>query len=70
MRFELTRLGFALIFAALLLCGCVRIDIGDEQEPPTIGQQLIDLAQAHRKGVISDEEFEEIRNRLIAASFE
>lgn len=56
MRFDLFKVAFALIFAALLLCGCVQVDIDERRESVSIGQQLTDLNEAREQGLISDRE--------------
>lgn len=55
-----------LLPAALLLSGCV---IGNSVEShlhrsTTIGQELLDLQRARAEGVINDEEFEKLKEKI------
>ena len=60
-----SRFGFLGLLIVLCLSGCVRVDIGEHA--PTIGEQLMDLYQAHEIGAVTDAEFARIRNELIRA---
>lgn len=60
-----SRLVITLLVLASLV-GCVRIDIGGEQTP-TLGDQLMDLYEAKRAGVISEVEFDALRRELLGA---
>jgi len=47
----------------LNLTGCVRVDAGSPA--PTLGEQIMDLAKARDRGVISAEEFARLRVELL-----
>ena len=50
---------------AVLTTGCISVDSEDINREPTTGQQLIDLAEAHEKGLISDEEYKRERRKIL-----
>jgi len=52
-----------LAIVTVSMVGCVRIDIGDSK--PTLGDQLVDLYAAKKSGVITDAEFENLRDQII-----
>ena len=55
--------------AALLLTGCLSIQLGgarSEPRAPTVGQQLADLQKAKDAGAISDAEYQAQKARLLA----
>lgn len=49
---------------AVLMTGCVRVDVGDNL--PTVGEELVDLQQAHALGAVSEEEFRNLRRAILA----
>ncbi len=56
-----------LLAAALLLGGCIGIRAEKVySDSPTLGQELTDLKAAHESGVVTDEEYRDLRARLIA----
>ena len=60
-----------LLCAAVLLSGCISISSGERtvQEAtattPTMGQQLLDLKADYDRGAISQQEYNQRRNRLL-----
>ena len=50
---------------ALALTGCSSTDVVRAPLDVTIGQQLIDLKQAHTNGALSNSEYDDQRRRLI-----
>ena len=52
-------------FAMLALAGCASTQVEHAPVGVTVGQQLIDLKQAHTRGVLSDREYDEQRRQLI-----
>lgn len=52
-----------LLFAGLVLCGCVRVDIGGNHTP-TVGKQMLDLYQAKEAGAITSEEFKRLQAKI------
>ena len=52
-------------FAMLALAGCASSQVEHAPVGVTVGQQLIDLKQAHTRGVLSDREYDEQRRQLI-----
>jgi hypothetical protein len=61
-------LGLLLLALALNLSGCVRVDTGSPV--PTLGEQILDLAKARERGVISDDEFARLRVELLQSPTE
>lgn len=59
----------AAMLAATLLSGCLNLQLGGgsstRPQPPTVGQQLIDLKKARDAGVITDAEYQAARTRLL-----
>ena len=58
--------GLALILILALIlttAGCVRVYTGNNM--PTFGNQIVDLVDARQSGVISTEEYNELRKRLM-----
>ena len=54
------------ILVVLLVCAisaCVRIDIGDNI--PTIGRQIADLTEAYESGLISSDEFRDMKRKIM-----
>jgi len=51
--------------AASLLVACSTNDVLRGPVDVTIGQQLIDLKQAHANGALSDQEYDQQRRQLI-----
>jgi hypothetical protein len=62
---KFSSLALILILSALILStsGCVRINTGNNI--PTFGKQIVDLVDAHQSGVITTEEYNELRKRLM-----
>ena len=56
---------FAVIIAAILLCGCGSSAPARPRVEVTIGQQLIELKEAHDAGALNDKEYERQRKKLI-----
>ncbi|MBL4679480.1 MAG: hypothetical protein JKY88_02005 [Pseudomonadales bacterium] len=57
-----------IILMILLIQGasaCVRVDTGTNM--PTIGDQIIDLVKAKNMGVITEEEFKQLRGMALAS---
>lgn len=60
-----------LLYGAVLLAGCISISSGERtvQEAPattlTLGQQLLDLKADYDRGAISQQEYNQRRNRLL-----
>jgi hypothetical protein len=52
-----------LLVLALSLSGCVRVDAGSPA--PTLGEQIMDLAKARERGVITQDEFAQLRRELL-----
>jgi hypothetical protein len=53
----------------LLLSGCLSFGSNDsktEIQKPTVGQQLMDLKKAKDAGVLTDEEFQAQKQKLLA----
>jgi hypothetical protein len=53
------------VVLAIALSGCSSSKVVHAPVGVTVGQQLIDLKQAHSKGALSDREYEQQRKRLI-----
>jgi hypothetical protein len=56
---------FAVILAAILLCGCGSSAPVRPRLEVTIGQQLIELKEAHDAGALNDKEYDRQRKKLI-----
>ncbi|MFT4633353.1 MAG: hypothetical protein ACI8PP_003161 [Candidatus Pseudothioglobus sp.] len=56
-------LGLLLLVLTLNLSGCVRVDAGSPT--PTLGEQIMDLAKARERGVITQGEFAQLRRELL-----
>lgn len=54
-----------LILVITLGSGCVRVDTGDAL--PTLGDQILDLDQARQSGLISEQEFQSTRRKILAS---
>ena len=56
--------------AMMLLSGCIGVQLGggttNRTQPPTVGQQLIDLQKAKDAGIITDAEYQAQKARLLA----
>jgi hypothetical protein len=54
-----------------LLTGCLNLQLGggtsNRQQPPTVGQQLVDLKQAKDSGAITEAEYEAQKARLLSS---
>ncbi len=59
----------ALAAATTLLTGCLNLQLGGgsttRPQPPTVGQQLIDLKKARDTGAISEAEYQAARAKLL-----
>ena len=64
MKFNRTVLLVLMVLAVLLNTGCVRVETGDSR--PTIGEQIVDLVKAREIGAISEEEFHQMRRRVMS----
>lgn len=62
------------ILSALVLTGCIYVDDNGNngrdnrlraQSQPTIGQELLDLDRARASGVISDAEYERVKEAIL-----
>lgn len=57
----------AVVGAALMAAvGCVAVGGRSETNPPTLGQQLIDLKRAYDTGAITESEFDQAKADLLA----
>ncbi len=54
-----------LLCGALSLAGCSSSRVQHTPVGVTVGQQLIDLKQAHTRGVLSDREYDAQRRALV-----
>jgi hypothetical protein len=60
-----TRLALTSLLALTLTTGCL-FNVGNATiAPPTVGKQLIDLEQARKDKLVSEEEYEKLRKRII-----
>jgi hypothetical protein len=50
---------------ALGLASCIKVDTSTSM--PTMGSELIDLSRAREMGKLSEEEFEELRRKVLAS---
>ncbi|MEI6892026.1 MAG: SHOCT domain-containing protein [Pontiella sp.] len=50
---------------ALLLTGCNITKVTATDQPGPIGQELLDLHEAHEKGIITDSEYQRLKNRIL-----
>ncbi|MDM8553702.1 SHOCT domain-containing protein [Desulfococcaceae bacterium HSG7] len=50
---------------AVFLCGCVAGIGSDTIELPSTGQELIDLKKARDQGAINDEEYVELKQKIM-----
>ncbi len=50
---------------AVFLCGCVAGIGSDTIELPSVGQELIDLKKARDQGAINDEEYVELKQKIM-----
>ena len=50
---------------AIFLCGCVAGIGTDTVELPGVGQELIDLKKARDQGAINDEEYVELKQKIM-----
>ncbi len=59
----------SLLLLALLLQGCIIVDEdrypGNRDNRATIGEELEDLADAYEDGLLSQQEYERLRNRIL-----
>lgn len=63
----MSRTSLLLLCAALALAGCSSNEVLHAPVDVTIGQQLIDLKNAHTRGALSVREYDEQRRKLIEA---
>jgi hypothetical protein len=67
----LTRMTKLLLYGAVLLPGCISISSGERTvreetvSTPTLGQQLLDLKADYDRGRISEQEYNQRRQRLL-----
>lgn len=61
---------------ALVLQACI-VDIGDSgrgwkeyRRPPTVGEQLEDLRKARDDGLLTQSEYEQVRERIISSDIQ
>jgi hypothetical protein len=65
------RSAILLLCGAVLLIGCISISSGERTvkettaTTPTLGQQLLDLKADYDRGAISQQEYNQRRNRLL-----
>ena len=59
------KMPLAAILAACLLCGCSSPKHTGPRVDVTIGQQLIELKEAHDVGALSDKEYDRQRKKLV-----
>ncbi len=50
---------------AIFLCGCVAGIGSDTIELPSVGQELTDLKKARDQGAINDEEYVELKQKIM-----
>ena len=67
---KLMLLTFVTACSALLLTGCIGLQLGggskSETQNPSVGQQLIDLKVAKDHGALSDAEYQAQKAKLLA----
>ncbi|MBD3647781.1 MAG: hypothetical protein HUJ31_10090 [Pseudomonadales bacterium] len=56
----------ALLLLAFVVTGCVRVDIGDRKDMPTLGEEMVDLYKAREAGAISESEYQVTRKQLLS----
>lgn len=56
---------FVIFLCAFSLTGCIKVDTGTRQ--PTMGSELIDLARAKEMGNLSEQEFREMKRKVLAS---
>ncbi|MFN3237791.1 MAG: hypothetical protein ACE37D_12130 [Pseudomonadales bacterium] len=54
-----------LVIMVLGATSCIRVDTSTKQ--PTMGSELIDLSRAKSLGQLSDEEFRQLRRKVLAS---
>jgi hypothetical protein len=57
-----------MLLLAVMVVGatsCIRVDTSSKQ--PTLGAELIDLSRAKSLGQLSDEEFRQLRRKVLAS---
>ena len=54
-----------LVVVILLTTACIQVETGTKT--PTIGDQIVDLVKARKLGIISEEEFGELRKKAFAS---
>ena len=57
--------GLLVVLMVLGLSSCIKVDTGTTE--PTVGAQLIDLSKAKSLGELSDQEFAELRKKVLAS---
>ena len=53
------------LVAILAVPGCIAIGGNSKTTPPTLGQQLVDLKGAYDQGAMTEEEYQDAKERLI-----
>ena len=62
---RLTCKSLLLVVMVLGTTSCIRVDTSTKQ--PTMGAELIDLSRAKSLGQLSDEEFRQLRRKVLAS---
>ena len=57
--------GLLVVLMTLGLASCIKVDTGTRK--PTMGSELIDLTRAREMGKVTDEEFQELRRKVLAS---
>lgn len=55
----------ALVLAAGLLAACGGETIERKESSATVGQQMLDLQKAYEQGIITKEEYEQAKKRML-----
>jgi hypothetical protein len=63
MRFSLQHA--FLVLVVLLTTACIQVETGTKA--PTIGDQIVDLVKARKLGIISEDEFKQLRRKALAS---
>lgn len=63
MNYKLRLVG--LLILTLATTACIKVDTGTTA--PTVGEELIDLAKAKKLGELTDQEFAELRRKVLAS---
>ena len=54
------------MLAALMLGGCVRVDVGGDHKP-TLGREMIDLYQARQSGAVNDAQYKRLLTKILSS---